>query len=174
MEWGIKIGFQVSIYPSVHATIHFIVLTRVWFPGFILANLSFLLIWRRIQDLWSLCRCYKNDSCSILSRKRCSIWGKCGTTMCNLQDKTYDDAILAQFVVHHATDSNRAVRVEWLRCHYTCQIFKCRFAVGQLSLNCWYTPGRQLADSIPTVGQQTFRGALLHFYRVCALQFTIR
>ena len=24
----------------------------------------------------------KNDSCSILSRKRCSIWGKCGTTMC--------------------------------------------------------------------------------------------
>ena len=26
--------------------------------------------------------CYKNDSCSIPSRKRCSIWGKCGTTMC--------------------------------------------------------------------------------------------
>ena len=24
----------------------------------------------------------------------------------------YDDAILAQFVVHHATDSNRTVRVE--------------------------------------------------------------
>ena len=24
-------------------------------------------------------RCYKNDSCCILSRKRCSIWGKCGT-----------------------------------------------------------------------------------------------
>ena len=32
--------------------------------------------------------------------------------MCNLQDKTYDDAILAQFVVHHATDSNRTLRVE--------------------------------------------------------------
>ena len=30
----------------------------------------------------NLCRCYKNDSCSILSKKRCSIWGKCGTTMC--------------------------------------------------------------------------------------------
>ena len=30
----------------------------------------------------NLRRCYKNDSCSILSKKRCSIWGKCGTTMC--------------------------------------------------------------------------------------------
>ena len=29
-------------------------------------------------------------------------------------------------------------------------IFKCRFAVGQLSVNCWYTAGRQLADCIPT------------------------
>ena len=43
-------------------------------------------------------------------------------------------------------------------------MFKCRFAVGQLSVNCWYTAGRQLADSIPTVGRQTFRGAVLHFY----------
>ena len=63
---------------------------------------------------------------------------------------TYDEAILAQFVVHHATDSNRTIRVECLRCHHTCQIFKCRFAVSQLSVNCWYTAGRQLADSIPT------------------------
>ena len=62
--------------------------------------------------------------------------------------KTYDDAILAQFVLHHATDSNRTVRVEWLQCHYTCQTFKCRFAVGQLSVNCWYTAGRQLADRL--------------------------
>ena len=65
--------------------------------------------------------------------------------------KTYDDSILAQFVVHHATDSNR-----------TCQIFKCRFAVGQLSVNCWYTAGRQYTDSQPT----GFLGALLHNYRV--------
>ena len=64
--------------------------------------------------------------------------------------KTYDDAILAQFVVPHATDSNRTIRVECLRCHHTFQIFKCRFAVGQLSVNCLYTAGRQLADSIPT------------------------
>ena len=49
--------------------------------------------------------------------------------------KKYDDSILAQFVVHHATDSNRTIRVECLRCHHTCQIFKCRFAVGQLSVN---------------------------------------
>ena len=55
-------------------------------------------------------------------------------------------------MLHHTTDSNRTVRVEWLQCHYTCQTFKCRFAVGQLSVNCWYTAGRQ-----------TFRGALLHF-----------
>ena len=61
--------------------------------------------------------------------------------------------------------SNRTVRVEWLQCHYTCQIFKCQFAVGQLSVNCWHTAGWQLADSIPTVGQQTFRGAVLHFYQ---------
>ena len=40
-----------SICPSVHATIHFIVLTRVRFTGLIVANLSFLLISRRIQDL---------------------------------------------------------------------------------------------------------------------------
>ena len=62
--------------------------------------------------------------------------------------KTYDDAILAQFVVHHATDSNRTIRVECLRCHHTCQIFKCRFAVGQLSVNCWYTAGRQYIDRL--------------------------
>ena len=68
--------------------------------------------------------------------------------------KTYDEAILAQFVVHHATDSNRTIRVECLRCHHTCQIFKCRFAVGQLP-----------ADSWPTVYRQTFRGAVLHFYQ---------
>ena len=78
--------------------------------------------------------------------------------------KTYDDSILAQFVVHHATDSNRTIRVECLRCHHTCQIFKCRFAVGQLSVNCWYTAGRQLADSIPTLGRQVFWGAPLHNY----------
>ena len=77
---------------------------------------------------------------------------------------TYDEAILAQFVVHHATDSDRTIRVECLRCHHTCQIFKCRFAVGQLSVNCWYTAGRQLADSWLTVYRQTFRGAVLHFY----------
>ena len=74
--------------------------------------------------------------------------------------KTYDDAILAQFVVHHATDSNRMIRVECLRCRHTCQIFKCRFAVGQLSVNCWYGLP---ADSWPTVYRQTFRGAVLHF-----------
>ena len=68
--------------------------------------------------------------------------------------KKYDDASLVQFVVHHATDSNRTIRVECLRCHHTCQIFKCRFAVGQLS-----------ADSWPTVYGQTFRGAVLHFLR---------
>ena len=60
----------------------------------------------------------------------------------------YDDAILVQFVVHHATDSNRTIRVECLRCHHTCQIFKCRFAVGQLSVNCWYTAGRQYTDRL--------------------------
>ena len=69
--------------------------------------------------------------------------------------------MLAQFVVHHATDSNRTVTVEWLRCHYTCQIF----SVGLLLVNCRYTAGWQLADSTPTVGRQTFRGAVLHFYR---------
>ena len=62
--------------------------------------------------------------------------------------KTYDEAILAQFVVHHATDSNRTIRVECLRCHHTCQIFKCRFAVGQLSVNCWYTASRQYTDRL--------------------------
>ena len=61
---------------------------------------------------------------------------------------TYDEAILAQFVVHHATDSDRTIRVECLRCHHTCQIFKCRFAVGQLSVNCWYTAGRQYTDRL--------------------------
>ena len=29
-----------------------------------------------------LLRAAKNDSCSVLSRKRCSIGGKCVTTMC--------------------------------------------------------------------------------------------
>ena len=38
-------------------------------------------------------------------------------------------------------------------------------SAGLLLVNYWYTVGRQLADSIPTVGRQTFRGALLHFYR---------
>ena len=50
--------------------------------------------------------------------------------------------------------------------NYVANINMCRFAVGQLSVNCWYTAGRQLADSIPTFGQQTFRGAVLHFYRL--------
>ena len=35
-------------------------------------------------------------------------------------------------------------------CTYTCQIFKCQFAVGQVSVNCWYTAGRQYTDSRPT------------------------
>ena len=61
---------------------------------------------------------------------------------------TYDEAILAQFVVHHATDSDRTIRVECRRCHHTCQIFKCRFAVGELSVNCWYTAGRQYTDRL--------------------------
>ena len=34
----------------------------------------------------------------------------------------------------------------------------------KLSADCWSTVGQLLADSIPTVGRQTFRGALLHFY----------
>ena len=62
--------------------------------------------------------------------------------------KIYDEAILAQFVVHHATDSNRTIRVECLRCHHTCQIFKCRFAVGQLSVYCRPTVGRQYTDRL--------------------------
>ena len=37
---------------------------------------------REESRTFSLCRCYKNNSCSILSRKHCSIWGKCWTTMC--------------------------------------------------------------------------------------------
>ena len=49
---------------------------------------------------------------------------------------------------------------------YVANINMCPFAVGQLSVNCWYTASRQLADSIPTVGRQTFRGAVLHFYRL--------
>ena len=57
-------------------------------------------------------------------------------------------AILAQFVVHHATDSNRTIRVECLRCHHTCQIFKCRFAVGQLLVYCRPTVGRQHTDRL--------------------------
>ena len=65
--------------------------------------------------------------------------------------RTYDDAILAQFVVHHGTFSNRTIRVITL--------VKCRFAVGQLSVNCWYSA----ADSWPTAHQQSFRGAVLHF-----------
>ena len=67
--------------------------------------------------------------------------------------KTYDEAILAQFVVHHATDSNRTIKIECLRCHHTCQILKCWFAVGILP-----------ADSWPTVYRQTFWGDVLHFY----------
>ena len=66
-----------------------------------------------------------------------------------------EEGILAQFVVHHAIDSNRTIRVECLRCHHTCQIFKCRFAVGQLSVS-----------RRPTVYRQTFRGAVLHFLRL--------
>ena len=31
---------------------------------------------------YSLCRCYKNNSCSILPRKRCSVWGESWTIMC--------------------------------------------------------------------------------------------
>ena len=67
--------------------------------------------------------------------------------------KTYDEAILPQFVVHHVSDSNRTITVECLRCDHTCQIFKCRFAVGILPAHSW-----------PTVYRQTFREALLHFY----------
>ena len=44
--------------------------------------------------------------------------------------------------------------------------------VGQRSVNCWYTVGRQLANSISTVSWQTFRGALLHFYRKKWWEFT--
>ena len=72
--------------------------------------------------------------------------------------KTYHDAILAQFMVHHATDSNRTIRVECLRCHNICQIFKCRFAVGQLLVYCR-----------PTVYRQTFKGAVLHFLLIIGL-----
>ena len=67
-------------------------------------------------------------------------------------------------MVHHATDSNRTIRVECLRCHHTCQIFKCRFAVGQLSVNCWYTAGRQYTDRL--LGELFFT-----FTRCCSLQF---
>ena len=62
--------------------------------------------------------------------------------------KTYDEAILAQFVVHHATNSNRTIRVECLRCHDTCQIFKCQFAVGQLLVYCRPRVGRQYTDRL--------------------------
>ena len=54
-----------------------------------------------------------------------------------------------------STDSNRTVRVECLRCHYTCQIFKCRFHVGQLSVNCCYTAGRQYTNSRPAEEAET-------------------
>ena len=60
--------------------------------------------------------------------------------------KTYDEAILAQFVVHHATDSNRTIRVEGLRCHHTFKIL----SVGLLLVNCRLTVGILPADSIPT------------------------
>ena len=46
-------------------------LTRVWITGLIL-------YWHREESrTFSLCRCYKNNSCSILSRKRCIICGNC-------------------------------------------------------------------------------------------------
>ena len=66
--------------------------------------------------------------------------------------KTYDEAILAQFVVHHATDSTRTIRVECLQCHHTCQILKCRLTVGILP-----------ADSWPTVYRQTLRELFFTF-----------
>ena len=43
-------------------------------------------------------------------------------------------------------------------------LLQCRFTVGQLSVSCWYTVGQLSAERKPTVGRQTFRGALLHFY----------
>ena len=92
--------------------------------------------------------CGRGSYCSTVGRQSECIIGRFHIII-NLP-KTYDDAILAQFVVHHATDSNRTIREECLRCHHTCQIFKCRFAVGQLSVNCWYTASQQLTDSIPT------------------------
>ena len=68
--------------------------------------------------------------------------------------RTYDDAILAQFVVHHATFSNRTIRV----------ITLVKFlSVGLLLVNCRLTVGILPADSWPTAYQQTFRGAVLHF-----------
>ena len=71
---------------------------------------------------------------------------------------TYDEAILAQFVVHHATDSDRTIRVECLRCHHKF------LSVGLLLVNCRLTVGILPADSWPTAYRQTFRGAVLHFY----------
>jgi len=38
-------------------------------------------------------------------------------------------------------------------------------SVSLLLVNCWLTVGILPADSIPTVGRQTFRGAVLHFYQ---------
>ena len=57
---------------------------------------------------------------------------------------------LAQFVVHHATDSKKTTRVECLRCHHICQIFKCRFAVGIL------TTDRLLGELFFTFSEKRF------------------
>ena len=56
---------------------------------------------------------------------------------------TYDEAILAQFVVHHATNSNRTSVCDVM----TLVNF---LSVSLLLVNCWYTAGLELADSIPT------------------------
>ena len=111
---------------------------------FFLPHASFMLVQLSLKKMETTATQARNYITSNLSQSLQAY--KCA-------NKTYD-AILAQFVVHHSTDSYRTVRVEWLQCHYTCQIFKCRFPVGQLSVNCWYTAGRQ-----------TFRGAIFHFYQ---------
>ena len=57
-----------------------------WITGLILA-----LYWCREESrTFSLCRCYKNNSCFTLSRKRCNIWGKCWTTMCGNESVHFD------------------------------------------------------------------------------------
>ena len=74
--------------------------------------------------------------------------------------KTYEDSILAQFVVQHATDSNRISRVSSVCDVITLIKF---LSVGLLLVNCRLTVGILPADSWPTVYRQTFRGAVLHF-----------